>query len=449
MKKGGVNMKKKILIISSGLIILLLIVGTYMSMKDSSTVNNANIKANNELEIYLIDGNNIQRRLIERYKKEYPNVTVKEVLFDTYEEYSNRLNTELLAGKGPDIIFVQNTGLKRLNKLMESNIFFDINELIKQDSQFNINDYNSIVMNCGVYKDKRIIMPFNYSLETNLIVNSSFEQYGVKINGNENLEEIINLLQEYFKEEKYKNNEQYLTMFLDFSNLFSYEELGVINFKNKKVDFNNEKFKTLVETYKKMSPAITPQDLIFKYKNGDLDMLISNKILLTKMRLNPMTFYPWYNYIAGQVNGKVELLPNINNSVAMVGYFSAINNNSKNKQEAYNFIKLSLSEQYQENVNNHNDEGLIPVNNKALASMKMQAKNKNGSYVENVVIKELPQDIQDKYENVLNNFNKAIINDYSIDIIVLEEVKQYINGTKSYEAAINEINRKVKLYLDE
>ena len=143
------------------------------------------------------------------------------------------------------------------------------------------------------------------------------------------------------------------------------------------------------------------------------------------------------------------MLANVNRGTAEGGFVFAINSNSKNVDSAYDFIKFAMSKEYQEDLDNHYDQSFIPVNNESLLKLKEDMTNKIGGYHYGLIMQELPKDIKEKYEDSLFNFSKCVINDITLETIIGNEVREYYNEMKSYDDAINEINRKVKLYLNE
>ena len=437
-------MKKKFLIGGLIVCILVLVMGTFKGYNKTIISNKNN---SNELTIYTVKNDTVQKRLIRKYKIENSDIKVNEVEFDDYEQYNEALTTDLLVGKGPDVIFAYSGYIERLNKMVEANLFLDINELLKEDKDFNLENYNTVVMDSGVINNKRFLIPFNYYLTTWLALSDTLKSNNIELTGNETVEEIVSASQKYFEDEKF-NNDLYFCDNVNFFELLDYEEQGLIDFKNKKTNFNNDDFKQIVESYKKIRLA-APYEELDKYSARQLDMLIANKLLFAGVTLEPTSFYTWVNYILTNSNKDIEMLANVNRGTAEVGFVFAINSNSKNVDSAYDFIKFAMSKEYQEDLSNHNEGEFIPVNNESLLKLKEDMTNKIGGYHVGLIMQELPKDIKEKYEDSLFNFSKCVINDSTLETIIGNEVREYYNEMKSYDDAINEINRKVKLYLNE
>ena len=76
------------------------------------------------------------------------------------------MSTEIMAGEGPDIISL-NQNLP-FEKLIENEAFLDINSLINNDEtkdKIELDEYNSFIMNVGVYDGKRYIVPLSYGMD--------------------------------------------------------------------------------------------------------------------------------------------------------------------------------------------------------------------------------------------------------------------------------------------
>ena len=104
--------------------------------------------------------------IIERYNKyctkHYDeSYQIEIVEFDSEDTMLTKISTEIMAGKGPDIISL-NQKLP-FEKLIDNGSFADIDELAElYKSDIDFDDYNSTIMDCGIYNGKRYIIPIAY-----------------------------------------------------------------------------------------------------------------------------------------------------------------------------------------------------------------------------------------------------------------------------------------------
>ena len=100
------------------------------------------------------------------FSEMYPDVSV-DVVSLSDKEYVNLLLAELPAGKGPDLILSPTDDFGGdVYKTMNSNLFVDLNQLILRDDEFSLDEYIENVMNAGIYKGKRYIMPIEIRTST-------------------------------------------------------------------------------------------------------------------------------------------------------------------------------------------------------------------------------------------------------------------------------------------
>lgn len=103
----------------------------------------------------------------------YPTISYEEYYAgtgDTYEilggPYRERLYAEVMGGKGPDIYLSCFIGymdmFEDIYKVMDSGAFYDMNEFIANDPNFDISIYEQNILDAGIYKEQRYIMPLSY-----------------------------------------------------------------------------------------------------------------------------------------------------------------------------------------------------------------------------------------------------------------------------------------------
>lgn len=147
---------------------------------------------------------------------------------------------------------------------------------------------------------------------------------------------------------------------------------------------------------------------------------------------------------------------NINEINAQVTKFAVINNNCKNKKEAFGFIKLLLSEKYQ---NNETGTKWAPVNIKAYTSIQNQysGDSANNKQTANFLVNEntpyLSVALSDNTINKLNLYYKNIGQcsyvDTNILNIINQEVEAFLVGKHNAPQTAKIINDKVQLYMNE
>lgn len=77
------------------------------------------------------------------------------------EKYVNTLNTEIMTGKGPDIVSVDELPYK---KYADKNLLADLSKLMESDKSFDVSQYYSNILDALKYKDSIFALPLKYSL---------------------------------------------------------------------------------------------------------------------------------------------------------------------------------------------------------------------------------------------------------------------------------------------
>lgn len=108
----------------------------------------------------------------------------------------SKLSAELMAGKGPDIIF--SSTLLPYEKLISMGVLADINEILDY-TDIDIDDYNKVVMDSGCINEKRYFLPLFYSIDTMLTLNSKLENYNITKNSIFTYDNLNDLCSQYLQ----------------------------------------------------------------------------------------------------------------------------------------------------------------------------------------------------------------------------------------------------------
>ncbi|SHO50852.1 type 2 periplasmic-binding domain-containing protein [Anaerocolumna xylanovorans] len=128
-----------------------------------------------------------------------------------------------------------------------------------------------------------------------------------------------------------------------------------------------------------------------------------------------------------------------------------VRGNSANKQNAYNFIKILLSDEVQRTPGTQ-VKGAIPVSYKVMNEI-VYPDHKNNTFGE--ILNDFPKDCpefteeqQEEYMGYTKEVNKACFLPKWRDKL-MEAMQPYLNGEMSYEECIKQAKEQVELYLSE
>ncbi len=158
-----------------------------VACRNSSEKNSADETADNgQLTYYYTDSypdDMVEK--IERYNRwcsshSTQDMKIKLIKFENYQTMSQRLNIEVMSGGGPDLF--SNYMDLPFEKLMQNGTFYDLNELIENDTskdKLDLDAYNKTVMDSGLYDGKRYFIPAFYRVHTLIGDKNVFEKFNM------------------------------------------------------------------------------------------------------------------------------------------------------------------------------------------------------------------------------------------------------------------------------
>lgn len=195
---------------------------------------------------------------IERYNRWCINhstedMKIKLIKFDNYETMSQRLNIEVMAGGGPDLY--SNYMDLPFEQLMKNDSFCDLNELIENDTssdKLDLSRYNKTVMDAGVYNGKRYFIPAFYRVHTLVGEKELLEKFDLPTEQGfhltfDNMDKVFANYLESPGDIRFLNGDE-RNGALNADAVMLRLVNSQVNFEKKTVGFDNEDFKSKLET---------------------------------------------------------------------------------------------------------------------------------------------------------------------------------------------------------
>jgi len=382
------------------------------------------------------------RPFVELYNRVYPNVVVTVKGFgNDYTAFNTTLSTELMARTGPDILFPNIMDESDIQKLAASGVFIDLNEFIESDGNFYIDDYIKPVMNSGLLNGKRYFIPYSYRTHGLIYVPRKLDEIGFDTSKISDpisfIEEISRTLPKAKENEKFKyvyNGNWLLYELLNFSGI------RIVDMETKEILPDEEYFERLIKAFKLAFPHYNwhyddwPESVAEKMQSG--------VILFT-------SFYDPLNFVLTVGNQKKYSDYQIQTMQSIKGenlinyiYSVAIREGSPNKQNAWNFIKLMLSEENQ----GRDLFFYTPVRSEyILPKVIMHHENYVGRDIAPLSNKEI-----DTFLSIATNVETSKnYNTWFYVQFIRSHLESYFNDEISYEDAVAMIKNDLKLYLSE
>lgn len=353
------------------------------------------------------------------------------------EKYVQTTNTQLLSGKGADLIDLDVSGLQ-VGKYVNKNALVDLNEMMNNDKSFDSNRYymnilENVKMNGGLYA-----LPTRFFLDTLTGDSEGIKKAGVQINDKDWT------WSQFAKAGKQLNSKEGRYAM---GNTPPEQMLGYLVADN---------YSTLVDNSKRKANFTSPffTDLLKQVKG----MYDEKVITVDAINFGDAYFYPTLlfspdDYFAGPADffkqGKVYSKPRVNGQESggsFKGHKSiALNANSKVKQEAWEFIKFLLSEDVQTQPKLQGFSVNKSVNEKKLEGLAVKGSVTSNSGTNVPVTAEGIQTLK----QMIANANIFITDDSKIQSIVAEEAKAYFSGQKSVDDVAKLIQNRVTTYINE
>jgi len=366
-------------------------------------------------------------------------------------EYTKKLAADIMSGKGPDLISLDVGTFKYSNvyKMMSTGVFADLNEFFDNDSDLNIEDFNKTVFNAGVFKDKRYIVPLEYSIPIMLSTEYLINKTGINTTNCKDYFEFTSEIEKYL--EANKNNTNAFSIFglpKMINNYYQYMGVNILDYENKKVNIDTSEFKRATEFYK----LLYPQELIKNkekglgyYKSTDLE---ENKMIFKSYkRGNCLDYFFSDSMRVAQVDKPVAMpIKDINGGVqAQISDSVAIRRNSANKQNAYNFIKLMLSPEMMKGRQFMN----IPIGN-TIARNLCSNYTKTGyfNFSDGIERKAITNEYCDEYMKIAGSVTGTYF-PTPFENKFFELMEPFYKGDKSYEECIKNAKDQMEIYITE
>ena len=383
------------------------------------------------------------------------------VEFDSEDTMLTKISTEIMAGKGPDIISL-NQKLP-FEKLIDNGSFADIDELAElYKSDIDFDDYNSTIMDCGIYNGKRYIIPIAYCPNILITTQEILDKYNLE-NTNFSFKELeIRLSDKDHNYALFGNKDETYKFFLSYVNEY-------VDFYNKTTEFSSDEFTESLDYIGKMIRNDNSR------KEGTTWDIIGNYLFRTSQLSfdgSMMSTLNSYFYIYNN-NSTPVIIPNYNKKANAVSAFVqcgiALNNNSNNKEKALAFIQYVLSYDIQKLWSESSSSPSIvvralPVNKAAFeyvidhTSKRVYDINDDGEYEksEEEYSDEIKTKFFNEYLDMINSISSCTLydylefeNTYYNSSVIGDIVNDYLNGDISKEKFIRQLTAATEIYLTE
>ena len=359
-----------------------------------------------------------------------------------YEQYVQRINTELMAGKGPDLIY----GYFPFHEYQEKGLLLNLDDMINNDPDFDMTDYDQTIINAYRSKNGFYVMPISYIVNCFLVNSMLVQDKGIEFNDNWTWLDLYNMVKEANEKQSPKGyaipkiSEKYLFREVIYKDIDYYME------RDKKLaKFDTKEFTDALKLLKKM------MDEQIEHPDIDLRTVIRSdgEVAPDDILFIPIQLFSYDNIKAySNYYKSIKLMPVprglYTDAKEFMGQDIAINKSSPNKNEAWLFIKFLISEEMQSKMS---QDG-FNVNLKARDKYIEQIFDNQNKYPNSNNYRITSEDIQ-RLQGIIKDCNKKYWDRGELFDMIWNEVQIYINNERNVEETAMVIQNKVELYLNE
>ena len=390
----------------------------------------------------------IYQKAIPIFKNLYPGVEV-ELKNMGDEEYVNTLRTEIPAGKGPDLVLGTSFyDLRDVYKTMEARVFDDLNPYIVVDDDFSLDDYIKGIMNAGVFKGERVVLPFSHRP---MILTTSAELLAEEAITAEDLTDFDRFVAvcehyrgthpgKFFMDEGLSRlpEDQQLTLFRE---LFLYSGIQFFDYENRTVVLNREELKKLCDFIQLYDPATVESERTAEEKKklkslGTWDLILKRKCLFYSTQSAGLSLMMTRYTVAKKGETPVTVvMPDISGAgCTEINFFIAIPKGAKNKLNAWRFLKVLMSDEIQ-----GDSEKVMSIYSPVLIRATKEIIEAQG----------YPDEEIDALAQSLDAIDRAYMLPPVQWIYLRDHMMPYLTGERDFDVCYGDLLRELELYIDE
>jgi len=430
-------MKKKITLLAVGIIVVLLVLGVTGVLKRPLTV-------------YVDKTFPLYQEAVKDFRIEHSDVKLKVVTFDSYEEMKSRVNSEIMSGKGPDVmLFNGSYDVDDWFKMSASGSLLALDERM---TELDEEAYFTTILEAGNANGHQYFLPFSWNIlqaysSQGVIAEKGYSEnlYAAYVEdaaalANDDTMGVSSLT--YGRADGSRMN-----YFLDVAGV------ELIDWNSGELNDNKEQVQQVAEFVKVVSDNQEKNMTIAQRYSRDFAGAVAHFTYLTEdfPFMNNLCFYQ--TAYPNSVNDEMYFAPyqNLDGGItAQVEQYGAISAYTKYEDQAWKLLRHILDYKSSVTFNKYEKDKLIcaPVN-KAVYAV----------YVEQLATSEFfggghnLSPLEEKWVQVLEEIpakvNSAVIPNGAIGSLIQECMDPYLNGQDSFDSCYETLKTRLQTYLEE
>lgn len=392
------------------------------------------------------------QHLINQYEGLY-DVEVEVVRVDgDYEAYAERVANDLAGGTGPDVLFLDYLYLD-IAKAALNNNFLDLTELLAEDEDFSEEDYVAGVFNACRFGGRQYTIPLSFFSPLFLSAESKLEELGFDW---ESIGKTSDFLEEISRLTPVAKQNGSFTQMLqskNYAGIFDWASgVSLLDYENNVVLPDEKALREYLHAYKTYFPYDYDESGRSTVDNFGANSLIQGKFFFWSASLM-IADLTWNidTLEEASCGYRLRALPSQNGEiVGSVDGQMAINANTKNPLNAYNFIKMMLSAEIQSSRNPLLT--YVPIHKEAINAIIYGAYTfdvagttyggRRSAYLSE-------EELDAVVETLVGVDRFTQRNSSNVSVMLSESMLPFFKDEKSYDDCLADLKNRLTLYLSE
>lgn len=402
------------------------------------------------LTVYTVEGDALYTAAVEGYKNTNPDVTLNVVKFASYEELNAQMTTELLSGKGPDVLLFNSLySTTDYYKFSQSGVFLPLDSYM---STLKDGSCYTTLLDAGKIGEQQYVLPMSWNLLQIYSTQEIVKQHGYD---DESIYDVLLTEADRLAEEAQYAAASLSLMRADPLNFFL-ENTGTVVVDTENGTFVADKEKveetaTVVKSFfdhlKKIQAINTTYKNDFAGAVSHFTFLIEQYSFMHNLRFY-QTVYPAFT----QQQMYAAYFPQFegNGLSAQIVHYGGINANTKNADAAWELLQFILNTPFSTDFNKYDTGGVYyaPVTVAGYENCVVQLETQSGQGPK-VRLAPLDQKNAAFLRSVPEKVSEAYIPNPVLGGLVDGCTMDYLTGIASFDDCYAELENQISRYLQE
>ena len=396
---------------------------------------------------------------LDRYRQVYPDVEVELIKpaydsgnYEMRDELYQQVAAQIMSGEGPDV-FIIDDHIMDVEKLARQGVFADIEPFFEADN-FDWEPYNQAVMDGGVWNGKRFVVPLSYDIPLLVTSRTALEETGFDADACGDLQGFMEETARYMADKT-----QTRELYMNTSRVYDIVELSgisIADYDTRSIDLSSPMLQPMLQ-WQKSTLEYDPNWAMSV--GGGLvgaEAVRDGNVLWAGSPQGALYDF-YHDYAALKTIDEPVMMPvrDVDGGIrAEIRDPVAVRANSENLQNAYNFLKILLSQEVQYLYDKHTLSVLDPANEYFYQRFSQKQSwyipaGESGFYSTDDSFRATDSPTAKEFREFVG-YTKEITGTYYANHLGLyRAMRDYISGGADYDETLAEAQRYLERYITE